>query len=142
MNWFTKLFRRKTISQADLDSIEACNAYLAGEKLWKDSILPDEQFSKLLSNEVLPYEPLELKKNKALEALKLFDKAIEKGFEEEPEIFSMRGSILNDLGFYFEALEDYNKAISGKPQKGIANNYFMRSYIKESIYDFDVVSLT
>ena len=44
---------------------------------------------------------------------------------------------MNDLGYYFEALEDYNKAIEKKPRKGIASNYHMRSIIKDSLFDFE-----
>jgi tetratricopeptide (TPR) repeat protein len=123
MNWFKHFFSPKTRSKVDQDFFQANDAYLLGEKLWKESILSDES--------------VEFRDNKKIEALKLFDKAIELGFEEEAEIYSMRGSILNDLGFYFDALDDYNKAILNRPKKGIADNYFLRGFIKESIYDYE-----
>jgi len=65
-----------------------------------------------------------------------FDQAIANGYDA-PEVFFLRGSCLNDLGFYFDALEDYNKAIQKQPSQGIANNYFMRSIIKDSLFDFE-----
>jgi tetratricopeptide (TPR) repeat protein len=134
MNWFTKLFRPKPLSQSDRDFFDACNAFTAGEKIWRESTLikgTGWQESKL---------------NKTKEALKYFDEAIKKGLVEpsvfhhgfnESEVFSLRGSCLNELGFYFEALEDYNKAIEKRPQKGVASNYYMRSLIKDSLFDFD-----
>ena len=74
--------------------------------------------------------------NKIKEALKFFDEAIKNGFDES-EVFSLRGSCLNDLEYYFDALEDYNKAIAKNPRKGIASNYHMRSIIKDSLFDYD-----
>jgi len=123
MKWFKHLFPTKTRSKEKQDFYNASNAYFLGERLFRESTLSDES--------------IEIRKNKEAEALKLFDKTIELGFEEEPELYSMRGYILNDLEFYFDALEDFNKAILKKPKKGIASNYFMRGCIKESIYDFD-----
>src|SRR5262249_20106017 len=77
-----------------------------------------------------------LRKTKKKEALRYFDQAIASGYDTS-EVFSLRGSCLNDLGFYFEALEDYNKAIQKHPSKAIANNYYMRSVIKDSLFDFE-----
>ncbi len=78
----------------------------------------------------------ELRETKKKEALRHFDQAIANGYDTS-EVFSLRGSCLNDLGFYFDALEDYNKAIQKQPNQGIANNYFMRSIIKDSLFDFE-----
>jgi tetratricopeptide (TPR) repeat protein len=134
MNWFAKLFRQKPLNQSDRDFFDACNAFATGEKLWNEATLIKGigwQESKLI---------------KIKEALKYFDEAIKRGLVEptvfshgfdESEAFSLRGSCLNDLGFYFEALEDFNKAIDKKPRKGIANNYHMRSIIKDSLFDFE-----
>ena len=73
--------------------------------------------------------------NQKKEALKLFDKAIEKGYNNA-EVFTLRGSCLNDLGYYFEAINDYDKAIERSPKQGIASNYHMRSLIKDTVLDF------
>lgn len=123
MNWFTKLFGAKPSSRSNRDFLDAYNAFTTGEKIWKEGVLIKGKGWK------------EAKLLKIKEALKYFDEAIEKGFDES-EVFSLRGSCLNDLGFYFEALEDYNKAIEKRPRKAIANNYFIRSLIKDSLFDF------
>jgi tetratricopeptide (TPR) repeat protein len=122
MNWFTKLFKSKSLKQIDHDFFDGFNAFKIGKNIWNES--------------VLAHYSSEYREEKIKEALKFFDKAIENGYAES-EVFSLRGSCLNDLGFYFDALEDYNKAIHKNPQKGIADNYFMRSQIKGSIFDFE-----
>ena len=137
MNWFTKLFQSKPLSQSDRDYFDACAAFTTGKRIWEDAAkIKGEGWR-------------ERRLAKIKEALKCFDEAIEKGFKkgvdesetfsgfDESEAFSLRGSCLNDLEFYFEALEDYNKAIEKKPRKGIANNYHMRSMIKDSLCDFE-----
>ncbi len=132
MNWFRKLFGPKPLSQSERDFFDACNAFATGEKIWKDVVQSKGSGESSLS--------------KKKEALKFFDEAIQKGLVEptvfshgfnESEVFSLRGSCLNDLGFFFEALEDYNRAIRKKPRKAIAANYFMRSIVKESLFDFE-----
>ncbi|NLT52778.1 MAG: hypothetical protein GXX85_17885 [Ignavibacteria bacterium] len=67
-------------------------------------------------------------------ALKYFDKAIKLGYDEA-DIFSFRGQCLNSLGFYFEALDDYNIAISKDTPK--ANLFYMRSFIRNSLCDYE-----
>jgi len=132
MNWFTKLFGSKSLSQSERDFLDACAAFTAGKRIWKDAVSSKGSRESEL--------------NKTKEALKFFDEAIEKelveptvfshGFDES-EAFSLRGSCLDDLGFYFEALEDYNRAIEKKPQKAIAGNYFRRSLVKKSLFNFE-----
>ncbi|MDR3597989.1 hypothetical protein [Clostridium sp.] len=122
MNWFTKLFKSKSLNQIDHDYFDGFNAFKIGNNIWKDLVLA-------------PHSS-EYREEKTKEALEFFDKAIENGYDES-EVFSLRGSCLNDLGFYFDALEDYNKAIQKNPQMGIAANYHMRSLIKDSIFDFE-----
>ena len=78
----------------------------------------------------------EFRETKKKEALRYFDQAISNGYETS-EVFSLRGSCLKDLGFYFDALEDHNTAIQKQPSQAIANNYFMRSMIKELLFDFE-----
>jgi tetratricopeptide (TPR) repeat protein len=52
-------------------------------------------------------------------------------------VYRRRGDCLNDLGYFFEALEDYNKVIGKNPKKGIACNYYTRSLIKGSLFDYE-----
>jgi tetratricopeptide (TPR) repeat protein len=120
MNWFAKLFRPKPLNQSDRDFFDACNAFTAGEKIWNGATL------------IKGIGWQESKLNKIKEALKYFDEVIKRGLVEptvfshgfdESEAFSLRGSCLHDLGFYFEALEDYNRAIEKKPLKGIARAF-------------------
>ena len=134
MKWFAKLFRPKPLSQSDQNFYDACNAFGIGGKLHREA----------LSIKGIGWQESKLTKIK--EALKYFDEAIKKGLVEptvfsyefdESEAYRLRGDCLNDLGFFFEALEDYNKAIEKNRKKGIANNYHMRSLIKDSLFDFE-----
>jgi tetratricopeptide (TPR) repeat protein len=132
MNWFAKLFRPKLLSQSDRNFFDACKAFATGEEIFKGAVLSKDSWESALN-----------KKEKALE---FFDEAIKKGLVEpsvfhhgfdESEVFLLRGSCLDDLGFYFEALEDFNRAIERKPRKGIADNYFRRGMVKKSLFDFE-----
>jgi|GEM_PF-1906750 len=132
MNWFKKIFGPKPLSQSERDFYDACAAFTTGKEIWNDAVSSKGSRESSL--------------NKIKEALKFFDEAITKGLVEptvfshgfnESEVFSLRGSCLNDLGFFCEALEDYNKAIEKKPRKSIASNYHMRSIIKDSLFDFE-----
>jgi hypothetical protein len=96
MNWFTKLFGPKSLSQSERDFFDACNAFITGGKIWKDAVQSKGSRETSL--------------NKIREALKFFDEAIKRGLAEptvfshgfnESEVFSLRGSCLNDLGFFF-----------------------------------------
>lgn len=134
MNWFTKLFGSKPLSQSDRDFFDACNAFTTGKKIFQEAV----------SITGTGWKESQLIKMK--EALEYFDEAIKKGLVE-PAIFShgfdasyafsLRGSCLDDLGFYFDALEDYNNAIERKPRKGMASNYFRRGMVKQSLFDFE-----
>jgi tetratricopeptide (TPR) repeat protein len=101
--------------------VAAYDAFRTGKQIWMDS----------LTGGGSP----ELRESKKKEALRYFDQAIANGFDTS-EAFSFRGSCLNDLGFYFDALEDYDKAIQKHPTKAIAANYYTRSQIKQSLLDF------
>jgi tetratricopeptide (TPR) repeat protein len=114
-----------------IESFDGIGAFQAGKKIWNDTALPVPKGQNLG-----PFgSPKYIEKQKK-EALKLFDKAIEKGYDNA-EVFSLRGSCLNDLGFYFDAIEDYNKAIERNPKRGIASNYHMRSLIKDTVFDYE-----
>ena len=101
---------------------DAYDAFRTGKQIWNDVTLTGGS--------------PEFRETKKKEALRYFDQAIANGYDTS-EVFSLRGSCLKDLGFYFDALEDYNKAIQKQPNRAIANNYFMRSIIKDSLFDFE-----
>jgi tetratricopeptide (TPR) repeat protein len=113
-----------------IESYEGIGAFKKGQKIWKDLIIP------LSQGPNTPNLSEMYKETKRMEALKYFDLAIKKNYTK-PEVFSLRGSCLNDLGFYYDAIEDYNRAIESNSERAIANNYFMRSLIKDSIFDFE-----
>jgi hypothetical protein len=100
--------------------VAAYDDFRTGKQIWMDSLTGGD--------------PPELRESKKKEALRYFDQAIANGFDTS-EAFSCRGSCLNDLGFYFDALEDYDKAIQKHPTKAIAANYYTRSQIKQSLLD-------
>jgi len=114
-----------------IESFDGIGAFKAGKKIWNETVLPVPRGQNLG-----PFGSPEYIEKQKKEALKLFDKAIEKGYNSA-EVFSLRGSCLNDLGFYFDAIEDYNKAIERNPKQGIASNYHMRSLIKDTIFDYE-----
>lgn len=103
-----------------IKSFDGIGAFQAGKKIWNDAVVPIAKGQKLVQKE---------------RALKLFDKAIEEGFDNA-EVFSLRASCLSDLGFYFDAISDYDEAISKNPKQGIASNYHMRSLVKDTIFDY------
>ncbi len=69
-------------------------------------------------------------------ALECFDKAINKGYKTS-KLFALRADCLDSLGYYFDAIEDYNKALSMNPTQGVANGYWRRGMIKHTIFDFE-----
>jgi len=113
-----------------IESLDGIGAFEAGKKIWKDITLPVPKGQNLG-----PFGTPEYIEGQKKEALRLFDIAIEKGYDNA-EVFRLRGSCLNDLGFYFDAIEDYNKAIEKKPKTGIASNYHMRGLIKDKVFDY------
>jgi tetratricopeptide (TPR) repeat protein len=127
MNWFLNRIKKKAASQLKVDSkytkayFEGLEAFKIGKKLYNDSIL------------VKPMSG-DRRRQKEIAALEFFDQAIEKGYDDA-DVYSCRGSVLNDLGYLFDALEDYNKAIENDPQK--ANPYFMRALIRQNVYDYE-----
>lgn len=128
MNWFSKIFKKRQLSQADKEFFDGYREFAAGEKLYREV----HSFTQTGRNEI----KINTNKEKDLEALNHFDKAIEKGFDESI-VFSLRGNILDSLGYYFEALEDYNLAILKKPTQGVADNYYRRSWVKTMILDYE-----
>ena len=122
MNIFKRLFSGKQSATNERESRSAVSAFLDGQEIWRCIVK-----HKITSG---------TKEEKLKEAVKLFDEAIQKGFDDSI-VFSLRGNCLNDLGFYFDALDDYTNAINRSPKKGIAENYHMRSLIKHSILDYE-----
>lgn len=121
MNWITNFFKPKSINQPNKEYFEGREAFIIGEKLWLESV-----------NSEGSHEDRKAKRHQALE---YFDQAIDKGYDNS-KVFILRGSCLNDLGFYYEAIEDYTNGIERNPKSGIASNYHMRSLIKQSIFDY------
>jgi tetratricopeptide (TPR) repeat protein len=113
-----------------IESYEGIGAFKKGQEIWKNLITPLPQSPNITNLSEMYMEA------KRMEALKYFDLAIKNKYTK-PEVFSLRASCLNDLGFYYDAIEDFNRAIESNPEKGIANNYFMRSLVKDSIFDFE-----
>lgn len=122
MNWLSRLLTAKKASQSNLDIMRAGDAFEAGKGIWNDVVLHRPSAK---SDE-----------DRTKQALKLFDEAIEKGYDAA-EVYSLRGSCLNQLGFYTDAIEDYDKAIERYPNKAVAANYHMRSVIKDSLGDLE-----
>ena len=70
---------------------------------------------------------------RAQEALVCFDLAIECGFEGA-DVYELRAWCLQKLHFDLDALDDFDKAISLKPED--SNLYYMRSISKSATGDF------
>jgi tetratricopeptide (TPR) repeat protein len=68
------------------------------------------------------------------EALELFDKALEKGFEKE-NIFELRGLCLQSLGYEFDAIQNFNNAIMLSPDN--CHLYYNRALSKDVILDYE-----
>lgn len=69
-------------------------------------------------------------------AIECFDNALKKGYETS-KLFALRADCLDYLGYHFNAIEDYNKALSMNPTEGVANGYWRRAMIKHTIFDFE-----
>jgi tetratricopeptide (TPR) repeat protein len=121
-NWISKLCHfRAPLNEQTINHSAGLNSFLKGKSIWKQNIQTDNciQTRKSCFKEALPY----------------FDFAIEKGCENA-DVFCLRASCLDALGFYYEALDDYNKCVSKKPTRGVADNYFRRALVKERLLDF------
>jgi tetratricopeptide (TPR) repeat protein len=130
--FFTVAGTYLTIKTAQkIESFDGIGAFQAGKKIWADVTLPVSNRQNLG-----PFGTSEYIEKQKIKALRLFDKAIENGYDNA-QIFSLRGSCLNDLGFYFDAIEDFDKAIEKKPKQGIASNYHMRSLVKDTVSDYE-----
>ena len=112
-----------------IESFDGIGAFRKGRELWKN-IFP------VINGKYTPSNnSKESEKKEMYEALKYFDIAIEKKYLTA-ESHAFRGTCLYNLGFYFDAIEDYNKAIEKNPEEDKAFNYYMRSLIKDAIFDY------
>ena len=121
--WFSKLCHFRTpLNEQTINHSTGLNSFLKGRSIWKQNIQTDNyiQTRKSCFKDALPY----------------FDFAIENGYENA-EVFCLRASCLDALGFYYEDLDDYNKCVSKKPTHGVADNYFRRALVKERLLDFE-----
>ena len=74
------------------------------------------------------------------EALNYFDLAFENGFvgnckNDMFELYDLRARCLQELGFEYDAIENFDKAISFSPHD--CNEYYARSLSKAAILDFE-----
>ncbi|MBF2709024.1 tetratricopeptide repeat protein [Flavobacterium soyangense] len=112
MNWFSNLFKKKTKNNTSNDNSDsewdAFISFARGEKYFFNSEWND--------------------------ALYHFDKAIEKDYKKD-DIFELRGMCLQALGYDYDAIEDFNKAIIFSPNN--CNLYYNRALSKEVILDYE-----
>jgi len=110
MKWFSNLFKNKSSNPSETGKnwIEGHRFFELGKEFY---------FIKRLPNEGLQY----------------FDKAIANGFEEN--VFNLRAGCLQELDYHYEAIEDFNKAISLSPND--CNIYFCRSISKNATLDYE-----
>lgn len=131
---------RKSGEQGNAHCLDAVRAFATAKRIWQEALRIEGDGWR------------ERRLPKIEEALKYLDEAIEKGVErtgdssevlsleetgDDSEAFRLRGDCLDDLEFYFEALEDYNEAIKRKPRRGIASTYHQRSIIKSILFDYE-----
>ena len=109
MNWFSNLFKKKPsdASPSDRRWLEGYRSFEKGKQFYLD--------------------------RQTNEALQHFDIAIENGYEGD--VYDLRAACLQALGYDYDAIEDFNKAISLSPND--CNKYFSRSVSKRSILDFE-----
>ena len=72
-------------------------------------------------------------KRKIEEAIRCFDIALECGYDDDADLFFMRGWCLQNMGYDLDAIDDFSKAIELEPKD--SNNYFLRSISKGSAGD-------
>ena len=96
MTWFTNLFKKKKIEKT-----------IYNDDLEWDIFINFSRGKKYLLEE------------KWKDALYHLDKALELGYEKD-DIYEMRGYCLQELKYHFDAIEDFNKAISLDPNYGDA----------------------
>lgn len=112
MNWFSNLFKKNTVSKSLADKSESewqtYINYAAGEQKF---------FNEDWKN-----------------ALYYFDRSIENGHYKD-DIFEFRGTCLQALGYDFDAIKDFDKAIYFFPTN--CNLYYFRSISKQTILDYE-----
>lgn len=118
MTWLSKLFKNKVQHSQPIDPGSALN--FEGYKSF-------EKGKEYFIN------------RQTAEALKHFDLALEKGYEENfnynvAELYDMRAACLQELEYHYDSIIDFDKAILLSPQN--CNRYFLRSISKRAILDF------
>jgi tetratricopeptide (TPR) repeat protein len=64
-----------------------------------------------------------------------FDEAIQNGFTGKTgEVYDLRAACLQELGFHYDAIDDFDKAVVVSPKD--CNRYFCRSVSKAAIDDY------
>lgn len=113
MNWFSNLFKKKIIndtyhyeSEAEWD---AFISFARGEKHFFNSEWND--------------------------ALYHLDNAVERNYKKAELLFEYRGICLQSLGYEYDAIEDFNRAIQFSPNN--CNLYYMRALSKDVILDYE-----
>ena len=126
MNWVSKIFKsnkpEKSIApnKSTKEYFEGYDTFKVGQQLTKDAVL-DKSLS------------AERRRQKTIAALEFLDQAIQKGYDEA-EAFALRVSVLRDLDYDIDALNDYNICIDKNPNK--ASYYYARALTKQFIYDY------
>ena len=73
-------------------------------------------------------------KRRMQEALDCFDEAIDCGYVDDADVYSMRGGCLQSLNFDLDAIGDFDRAIALEPENSVT--FFQRSLSKGSTRDF------
>ncbi len=126
MNWISRIFKTNRPDKSTAPNkytrgyFEGYDIFKIGLQLSKDAVL-DKSLS------------AERRQQKTIAALEFFDQAIQKGYDEA-EVFALRASVLRDLNYDIDALNDYNICIDKNPNK--ASYYYDRALVKQFIYDY------
>ncbi len=115
MKWFSNLFKRKLQNNTNSDKEELNSKWLIGYNAFKKG-------KQCYLN------------NKIIEALHYFDLAIDNRFLID-DIYSLRGGCLQLLNYHYDAIDDFDNAITLYLRD--CNIYFMRSVSKGYILDYE-----
>jgi tetratricopeptide (TPR) repeat protein len=74
-----------------------------------------------------------LSKKRMQEALECFDEAIDCGYIGNTDVYAMRGSCLQSLGYDLDAIDDFDRAIVLKPENSLT--FYQRSLSKTAAGD-------
>ena len=74
-----------------------------------------------------------LSKKRMQEALECFDEAIDCGYVDNADVYAMRGSCLQSLGYDLDAIDDFDRAIVLQPENSLT--FYQRSLSKTAAGD-------